>query len=58
MINISPGKEKEPQLLQEVLINVEELQKTLKNEFQDQEIKVTDQMREESHLNVSGKQNT
>lgn len=42
MINISQGKEKEPQLLQEVIIDVEDLWKTLKNEFQDQEIKATD----------------
>lgn len=45
MINTSPGKEKGPQLLQKVITDVEELWKTLKNEFQDQEIKATDQMK-------------
>lgn len=33
MINTSPGKEKEPQLLLEVITNVEELWKTVRNEF-------------------------
>lgn len=54
---ITPGKEKGPQLLQKVITNAEELQKTLKNEFQGQEIKATDQMRGESHLNVNEKYN-
>lgn len=58
MINTSPGKEKRPQLLQEVITNVEELWKTLKNVFQGQEANANDQMRRKSHLNINGKYNT
>lgn len=55
---ITLGKEKEPQSLQEIITNIEELQKTVKNEFQGHEIKATDQMTGQSHLNVNEKCNT